>query len=51
MFSLTIVTVVLVFFPIVINYKLYTLIELKIKENNNFFLQIKAGLCFSYCRA
>ena len=49
--STTMVVVVLVFLPLLINYKLYTFIELKIKENENFFfIKIKAGLCFSYCR-
>ena len=35
--STTMVTVVLVFLAILINYQLYTFIQLKIKENNFFF--------------
>ena len=49
--STTMVTIVLVFLAFLINQQLYTFIQLKIKENNFFFLmKIKAGLCFSYCQ-
>ena len=46
--STTMVTIVLVFLAIFINHQLYTFIQLKIKET--FLIEMKAGLCFSYCR-